>query len=88
MCLIRASSLDYNPRGLVPMFTCDAKDLYRFASCHSRCMSRAFVWTSNDERMSCSHGVLTVASRYVFWSVMTLVCVCECVRAELLMAPY
>jgi len=70
------------------MFTCDAKDLYRFASCHSRCMSRAFVWTSNDERMSCSHGVLTVASRYVFWSVMTLVCVCECVRAELLMAPY
>jgi len=60
VCLIRASSLDYNPCGFVPMFTCDAKGLYRFAPCHSRCMSHAFVWMPNDERMSCSHGVLTV----------------------------
>jgi hypothetical protein len=35
----------------------------------------------NDERMSCSHGPTVCwhfnASRYVVWSVMTLVCVCE-----------
>ena len=59
-------------------------------------VSRAFVWMSNDERISCSHGSMVCwhfnASRYVVWSVMTLVCVCVCeresVRAELVMAPY
>jgi hypothetical protein len=42
-------------------------------------VSRAFVWMTNDERMSCSHGPKVCwhfnASRYVVWSVMT--CVCE-----------
>jgi hypothetical protein len=82
-------SLDYNPR----LLTCDTKDLHRFASCHSRCtsMSRVCVWMSNEERMSCSHG-LTVcwqfnACRYFFgpwwrWCVFVWEWVSECWSPE------
>lgn len=65
------------------MFTCDAKDLYRFASCHSRCMSRICLdveWWKNELFPRCVDSLMHLGMFFGPWW-RWYVCVRACVLA-------
>lgn len=71
------------------MFTCDAKHLYGFASCHSRCMSCICLdveWWKNELFPRCIDSLMHLGMFFGPWW-RWYVCTSACVRAELRMAP-